>query len=80
MMNMHSTTGSTDYFGVAPLQVGYDGAGRQVYYTIAAPPAQGGMVGQYKAVAMDGRQGGGGALNQEGKVVVNSMAPQTSFV
>ncbi|KAI9201583.1 hypothetical protein LWI28_025631 [Acer negundo] len=62
------------------LQVGYDGAGRQVYYTMAAPPAQGGMVGQYQAVAMDGRQGGGGALNQEGKVVVNSMAPQTSSV
>ncbi|CAK9157903.1 unnamed protein product [Ilex paraguariensis] len=43
-------------------QVGYDGAGRQVYYT-----APGGVVPQYQAVsaAMDVRQSGG-ALNQEG--------------
>ncbi|KAH7567610.1 hypothetical protein ACOSP7_010396 [Xanthoceras sorbifolium] len=62
------------------VQMAYDGAGRQVYYTSAAPaPTPGGMVGQYQAVTTDGRQGGG-ALNQEGKVVVNSMSPQTSSV
>lgn len=51
-------------------QVGYDGAGRQVYYT-----TPGGVVMQQQYQAVDGRQGGG-ALNQEGKVVVK--APQTS--
>ncbi|KAJ4701512.1 Octicosapeptide/Phox/Bem1p domain-containing protein [Melia azedarach] len=56
--------GYSEGFGV--VQVGYDGAGRQVYYTTtaAAAPA-GGVVTQYQAVAADGRQGGG-ALNQEG--------------
>ncbi|KAK9269971.1 hypothetical protein L1049_025544 [Liquidambar formosana] len=50
-------------------QVGYDGAGRQVYYTVP-----GGMVPPYQAVppAVDVRQGGGGAFNQEGKVVGKS--------
>ncbi|KAF5740122.1 putative Xin actin-binding repeat-containing protein 1 [Tripterygium wilfordii] len=53
------------------VQVGYDGAGRQVYYT--APPP-------YQAVATaDGRQGGG-AVNQEGKVVQNAKPTQTSSV
>ncbi|XP_044476093.1 uncharacterized protein LOC123203710 [Mangifera indica] len=58
------------------VQVAYDGAGRQVYYTSAAVPAAGVMT-QYQAVAVDGRQGGG-ALTQEGKVVVNNKGPQTS--
>ncbi|KAJ7958881.1 Octicosapeptide/Phox/Bem1p domain-containing protein [Quillaja saponaria] len=48
-------------------QVGYDSAGRQVFYT-AAP---GEVVPSYQVVTagIDGRQGGGGALNQEGNVV-----------
>ena len=49
------------------MQVGYDSTGRQVYYT-----AQGGGVASYQTmapVAVDGRQGGGGGLNQEGKLV-----------
>ncbi|XP_044511489.1 uncharacterized protein LOC123229636 [Mangifera indica] len=52
------------------VQVGYDGAGRQVYYTSAAAPAAG-VMAQYQAVAVDGKQGGG-ALNQEGKTVVTN--------
>ncbi|XP_059636630.1 uncharacterized protein LOC132278764 [Cornus florida] len=57
-------------------QVGYDGAGRQVYYTTTAR----GVVPPYQpvtatAVAVDVRQTGG-ALNQEGKVV--AKAPQSS--
>lgn len=62
-------------------QVGYDNAGRQVYYTPAvtsAPAPAGGVVPPYQVVTagVDGRQqggvgvgggGGGGALNQEGK-------------
>lgn len=59
--------------GVGVVQVGYDGAGRQVYYTTttaaAAPSAgAGGMMAQYQA------------LNQEGKVAVNAKPPQTSSV
>lgn len=57
--------------GVGVVQVGYDGAGRQVYYTTttaAAGPPGGGMMAQYQA------------LNQEGKVVVNAKPPQTSSV
>ncbi|KAH9690199.1 PB1 domain-containing protein [Citrus sinensis] len=56
--------------GVGVVQVGYDGAGRQVYYTTttaAAGPPAGGMMAQYQA------------LNQEGKVVVNAKPPQTSL-
>ncbi|ONI35503.1 hypothetical protein PRUPE_1G540000 [Prunus persica] len=58
-------------------QVGYEAVGRQVYYTTA-----GGVVSSYQTVApvaVDGRQGGVGALNQiqDGKVVV-SMASQAS--
>ncbi|KAF5739801.1 hypothetical protein HS088_TW12G01012 [Tripterygium wilfordii] len=57
------------------VQVGYDGAGRQVYYTTAA-----GVVPPYQAVATaDGRQGGG-AVNQEGKVVQNAKPTQNSSV
>lgn len=65
-------TGPTVEHGYAQVhtQVGYDGAGRQVYYT-----APGGVVVQQQYQAADGRQGGG-AFNQEGKVVVK--APQTS--
>ncbi|KAH9756062.1 PB1 domain-containing protein [Citrus sinensis] len=57
--------------GVGVVQVGYDGAGRQVYYTTttaAAGPPAGGMMAQYQA------------LNQEGKVVVNAKPPQTSLL
>ncbi|GMI90624.1 hypothetical protein like AT5G64430 [Hibiscus trionum] len=51
------------------VQVAYDGAGRQVYYTAAPCPTMG-------AVA-----GGVPAVNQEGKVPVNAKAPpQTSSV
>ncbi|XP_043712298.1 uncharacterized protein LOC122661052 [Telopea speciosissima] len=52
-------------------QVGYDSAGRQVYYT-----APGGMVPQYQTVSaasVDVRQGGG-ALNPEGKLTKVSQA------
>lgn len=52
-------------------QGAYDNAGRQVYYAATAP-APGGVVPPYQVVTagIDGRQqGGGGALNQEGKVV-----------
>lgn len=57
-------------------QVAYDNAGRQVYYAAAAAvppatPASGGVVQPFQMVTagIDGRQQGGGALNQEGKVV-----------
>ncbi|KDP41524.1 hypothetical protein JCGZ_15931 [Jatropha curcas] len=67
------------------VQVGYDSAGRQVYYTTtqyqaatAPAPAPGPVVG------LDSRQGGGaGALNPDGKVQVtgaNVKAPQTTTV
>ncbi|GKV33530.1 hypothetical protein SLEP1_g42031 [Rubroshorea leprosula] len=49
------------------VQVGYDGAGRQVYYTT-----------QYQGVPPVAT--GGGALNQDGKVAVNGKPPQTSAV
>ncbi|KAK3021472.1 hypothetical protein RJ639_047644 [Escallonia herrerae] len=49
---------------------GYDGAGRQVFYAAA-----GGVVPQYQA-AVEGRQGGG-AFNQEGKVVTNPSHTST---
>ncbi|EOY15547.1 hypothetical protein QUC31_000594 [Theobroma cacao] len=53
------------------VQVAYDGAGRQVYYT-AAP---------YQAMAPVAIAGGVAALNQDGKVAVNAQAPpQTSSV
>lgn len=57
------------------VQVAYDAAGRQVYYT-AAPPQQ------YQAMTHMAAAGGGVvALNQDGKVAVNSKAPpQTSTV
>ncbi|KAK0579006.1 hypothetical protein LWI29_019584 [Acer saccharum] len=42
----HETAG-LDFFDTYSPVVGYDGAGRQVYYTTVAPPAHGGMVGQY---------------------------------
>uniref|UniRef100_A0A5B7C4X7 PB1 domain-containing protein n=1 Tax=Davidia involucrata TaxID=16924 RepID=A0A5B7C4X7_DAVIN len=51
------------------VQVSYDGAGRQVYYT-----APGGAMPPYQAV--DVRQGGG-ALNQEGKVVAKPSQPSS---
>ncbi|KAG6648660.1 uncharacterized protein LOC122317343 [Carya illinoinensis] len=51
-------------------QVGFDSAGRQVYYT-----TQGGVLPSYQTVVVDARQGGGGAvLNQEGKVVAKTSA------
>ncbi|XVE55651.1 hypothetical protein DITRI_Ditri03aG0175700 [Diplodiscus trichospermus] len=54
------------------VQVAYDGAGRQVYYT-ASP---------YQAMAPASAAAGGvAALNQDGKVAVNAKAPpQTSSV
>ena len=58
------------------LQVGYDSAGRQVYYTTpyqAAPVAT--DIG-----AVDWRQGGG-VVNQDGEVAnANVMTPQNSRV
>ncbi|XWS14873.1 hypothetical protein CRYUN_Cryun35bG0046400 [Craigia yunnanensis] len=52
------------------VQVAYDGAGRQVYYTMAP----------YQAMA-PAVAGGVAALNQDGKVAVNAKAPpQTSSV
>ncbi|XVF39692.1 hypothetical protein PTKIN_Ptkin01aG0053200 [Pterospermum kingtungense] len=54
------------------VQMAYDGAGRQVYYTAAAPP--------YQAMA-PGAATGVVALNQDGKVAVNANSPpQTSSV
>lgn len=58
------------------VQVGYDSAGRQVYYTTQYQAAPAPVVG------LDNRQGGG-AANQDGKVQVvgaNVKAPQTSSV
>lgn len=52
-------------------QVAYDNAGRQVYYAAAASaPPSGGVVPPYQVATagIDGRQQGGGALNQEGKI------------
>ncbi|KAK4274209.1 hypothetical protein QN277_017471 [Acacia crassicarpa] len=52
-------------------QVAYDNAGRQVYYAAAtSAPPPGGVVPPYQVVTagIDGRQQGGGALNQEGKI------------
>ncbi|XP_054788238.1 uncharacterized protein LOC129294124 isoform X3 [Prosopis cineraria] len=49
-------------------QVAYDNAGRQVYYAAAASaPPSGGVVPPYQVATagIDGRQQGGGALNQE---------------
>lgn len=64
-------------------QVGYDNAGRQVYYTTAGGAvASSYQTGAPAPVAVDARQGGaGGALNQiqDGKVVV-SMASQASAI
>ncbi|GKV19929.1 hypothetical protein SLEP1_g30125 [Rubroshorea leprosula] len=50
------------------VQVGYDGAGRQVYYTT-----------QYQGVAPV-TAGGAAALNPDGKVVVNAKTTQTPAV
>ncbi|XP_022750746.1 uncharacterized protein LOC111299671 [Durio zibethinus] len=53
------------------LQVAYDGAGRQVYYTTAP----------YQAMAPAAAAGGVAPLNQDGKLAVNAKAPpQTSSV
>ena len=49
-------------------QVAYDNAGRQVYYAAAPPGAVVPPAYQVMTAGIDGRQGGG-ALNQEGKVV-----------